>query len=309
MTLHPQAQAFLKDIAERNPPGWETMSPNEAREIFETFAEFTGPAVPIAQVRDASASGIPVRIYRDTSDIHSALPAVMFFHGGGWVLGSLDTHDALCRQIAKQSGCVVIAVDYGLAPENAFPGPLEDCFAATESVARQGPAIGVDPNRIAVVGDSAGGNLAAAVAIRANRSGGPKIDYQVLIYPVIDVNFDSASYLDYAEGFGLTRKNMRWFWRQHVGDLSGDVDPLAALLRCDSLAGLPPAHVITAEYDVLRDEGELFAAKLLNDGVQTTQKRYDGQLHGFIHLAGVFDVGVEAVSEISRLLRSRLMTV
>jgi len=302
MPLTEQAQAFLDAIAEANPPQWHEMSPHEARETFDTFEELFGEGPEIHRVEDRTIDGdFPVRIF---SDSESDAPVVMYFHGGGWVLGNVRTHDALCRRLAKQSGCVVVSVDYGLSPENRFPGPLEDCFRATRHVANNPGEFGAN-GKLAVAGDSAGGNLAATVSLQARDQDGPKIDLQVLIYPVIEPSCQTSSYQQFAEGYGLTLGSMQWFWDNYLGQQT--ITELAAPSRADNLSGLPPAHVITAEYDVLRDEGEAFAQMLEQAGVPTTLRRYDGNLHGFVHFAGAFDDGLRATSDVADVLRSKLI--
>ena len=304
MPLHPQAQAFLDEIAQKNPPPWEELPPQQGREIFNGFSDLTGEGPSLLLTEDRTLpGGVKVRIYADTHEDNQS--AVIYFHGGGWVLGNIETHDPMCRRIAKSSGCTVISVDYALAPENPFPIPLEDCYTATVHVAVHAAEFRIDAKHIAVAGDSAGGNLAAAVAIKARDEAGPQIKFQLLIYPVIQPNFDSESYVQFAEGHGLTRGSMQWFWRQYIGDRA--LTALASPARADSLRGLPPAHVITAEYDVLRDEGEAYARQLLAAGVPTTCRRYDGNLHGFIHFAGRFDDGIKASHDISQILKSNLL--
>lgn len=303
MPLHKQARAFLDAIAEQNPPGWEEMSPQQGREVFNGFGDLFGQGPELARVEDQTLPGeVNVRVYCDTPG--QTRPAVIYFHGGGWVIGSVETHDALCRRIAKTSLCTVISVDYALAPENRFPKPLEDCYQATEHVANHASDFCIDADNIAVAGDSAGGNLAAAVAIKARDEAGPRIKLQVLIYPVIQPNFETESYRQFAEGHGLSRAGMQWFWQQYISDLSPG--PLAAPATAVSLQGLPAAHVITAEYDVLRDEGEAYARQLSAAGVPTTSRRYDGNLHGFVHFAGMFDDGIKATDDIAQVLKAHL---
>ena len=308
MTLHPQSERFIASLLQNQRPGWETMSPVDARENFEHYVEFAGNAVPVNQVTDQLIAQVPVRVYRNqenTSDV-TKTPCVVYFHGGGWVLGSLNTHDALCRKLSVHSDCVIIAVDYGLAPESSFPKPLDDCFAVTRWVLQHGAELGIDPERVALAGDSAGGNLAAAVALKADMELTPAIDFQVLIYPITDSDFDRESYQSFREGYGLTLANMRWFWEQYMGKLSSMDDPLAAVLHHPLSQTLAPALIVTAEYDVLRDEGEAYAERLSKFGIQTTLKRYDGMLHGFVHFAGLFDTGDQAITEIGQTIRARL---
>lgn len=301
MPLHPQTKSFLEALAEQSPPGWDEMSPDEGRALFNGLTELFGPAPDVERVEDVLLDDrIPARLYANSRE---TLPVVMYFHGGGWVLGDLESHDALCRQLAIHSGCAVVSVDYRRAPEHPFPTPLEDCYDATAIVTQQGATLGVDASRLAVAGDSAGGNLAAAVALRSREMNGPTIHSQWLLYPVIDRNFETASYREFAEGFALTRRSMMWFWDQYVGADIDSPDPLAAPARASSLHGLPPAHVVTAEFDVLRDEGEAYAARLKESGVPVTRRRYDGNIHGFIQFCGVFDDGKTAIADLGHLIR------
>ena len=301
MTLHPQAKAFVEMAAASGRPGWEEMEIVEARATFKTFDPFFGERPEINRIENRSTdNGIRLRVY---CDVEEAAPAIMYFHGGGWVLGDLETHDTLCRRIAQYSRCTVISVDYGLSPENRFPGPLEDCYHATEHVAGNAESFGIDPHRMAVVGDSAGGHLATSVAIRSRDRKGPKIALQVLLYPAVDMDFETDSYQQFASGFGLTRENMRWFWRQLLGEDRHDDSaiPLSAALE-----GLPPALIVTAEYDVLRDEGERYAERLKDVGNDVTLRRYEGMLHAFMHFSGWFDTGRKAVQEIGNEIRRRM---
>lgn len=302
MPLHPQAQAFVDQLALDNPPGWDELGVEKAREVFLTFQPMVGEAPQLSRVEDHRLpSGVPIRLYCDQSD---PTPVVMFFHGGGWVLGSVDTHDAFCRRLAKSSGCTIVSVDYGLSPENAFPGPVNDCYQATQFVHENATKLGVDGSRMAVAGDSAGGHLAAAVAIRAKNNGGPELALQVLLYPVIEPNFETESYQAFASGFGLTRVNMMWFWNQFLGGATASPDAVPS--HADSHVGLPPTMVLTAEYDVLRDEGVQYAQQLKDAGVEVSHRQQAGMLHGFLHLAGVFDTGAEVAIELGREIGNRL---
>lgn len=303
MPLCPQAQAFVDAIAEQQLPGWHEMSPAEGRAVFNSLEVRFGEGPALAKVEDQTLPGdVDVRVYSDAPEKRQ--PAVIYFHGGGWVLGNVDTHDALCRRLAKASNCTVVSVDYALAPEHPFPKPLDDCYRATEHVAKFADDYAIDPSRIAVMGDSAGGNLAAAVALRARDESGPAIKLQVLLYPIIERNFESGSYQEFADGYGLTRTTMQWFWDQYMGD--AEPGPLAALTAADSLTGLPAAHIVTVEYDVLRDEGEMYARLLTEAGVPSTLRRYDSNLHGFIHFAAAFDDAAVATADIVAVLRERL---
>ena len=305
MPLHPQAQAFIDELIRSDAPGWSEMTPQEGRETFAGLLPMFGDAEPIHEVQDHLVAGaIPVRVYRNVRG--ATVPAAVYFHGGGWVLGDRNTHDALCRRLAKQSGFTVFAVDYRRAPEHKFPLPLDDCYVATQSIWENADEFHIDPNRIAVVGDSAGGNLAVGVSLKARDQGQSFVSFQLLIYPVLQKNFETTSYNEFAEGHGLTKESMIWFWRQYLAkDDDGD-NPYAAPLNATDLRGLPATHVITAEYDVLRDEGEAFAARLAAANVPTTSRRYDGMIHGFTHMSGVFDVGKQSIDDIAKILKDAL---
>lgn len=300
-TLHPQVRNFLDTLAAQNRPGWETMPPAEGRALFSSFKALFGVGPELHRVEDRNIAGeVPVRIYWPSDEDNLAV--VIYFHGGGWVLGNVNTHDPLCRRLASEAGCVVVSVDYRLAPDAKFPAAFDDCFAATAYVSQHADEFNVDPLRLVVAGDS-GGNLATAVAIRATEVGSPAICSQVLIYPVVEPTFDTESYLAHASGFGLTRNTMMWFWEQYLASVRDRQNPYAVPTRSTNLHKLPPTHVITAEYDVLLSEGESYARQLQAVGVPTTMRRYDGMIHGFVHSSGVFDVGKEAISDLAAHLR------
>jgi acetyl esterase len=306
MPLHPQARAFLDVLAAQKGRGWEEMTPAEAREVFNGLTQVFGTGPELVGVENQVIDGrVPVRLFRPANG--KALPVVMFFHGGGWVLGNLDTHDTLCRRLAKASGCIVVSVGYRLAPERRFPAALDDCFDAAVYVAEHADSLGIDARRLAVCGDSAGGNLAAAVALRARERGTLRVHSQWLIYPVLEAWFDTESYRAFGEGYGLTRAAMQWFWDCYAPTAADRANPLAAPLLAKSLGGLPPVQVITAEYDVLRDEGEAFAAKLKAAGVPTTLRRHDGMLHGFLHFSEPFDDAKAALAELGAAMKGSLM--
>ncbi|MDX3885132.1 MAG: alpha/beta fold hydrolase [Sphingomonas sp.] len=265
------------------------------------------PRADIAEVRDIRLSHggreVAARLYHPEPG--RVLPVVVFFHGGGWVLGNLETHDPLARAIAEAAHVAVVSVDYPRAPEARFPEPLEACFAAVAAVA-EGQVDGVDGGRIALCGDSAGGNLAAAVALLA-RERGVAIAHQLLLYPVIDTDFGNASYTESGADFFLTGPMMRWFWEQYVGEENvANPDPLAAPIRAASLKGLAPATIITAEHDPLRDEGEAYAEKLEEAGVAVTLRRADGMIHGFVSMVGVLPAAAEALAVGAEGLRRSL---
>jgi len=304
MPLHPQAQAFLESVAAANPPGWDELGPVEGRQVFSQFTQLFGNGPSLDRVMDvALADGVAARVYHP--DTSKTLPVVMYFHGGGWVLGSVATHDSLCRRLCQLSGCAVVSVDYRLAPEHPFPAALDDCFAASVHIANQGSEWNLDGDRIAVCGDSAGGNLAAAVALKARDERALNLDSQWLLYPVIEPRFDSSSYRAFQDGFGLTRHIMRWFWDQYAQDASNLGDPYAVPSAAKDLRGLPYTHILTAEYDVLRDEAEAFASQLKEAGVSVSCQRFEGALHGFIHFAEAFDDGHKALADIAQAIRQR----
>lgn len=309
MPLDPQAEAYLG----RTPPV-QTMTPAEARALTDELAPgIFGPTDPVGSVVDRTLPGpVRVRIYEPASGpagegeaCPPGLPVLVYLHGGGWVVGSLDSHDGVCRALCARTPCIVVSVDYRLAPEHPFPAAVEDSWAATAWVAEHARSIGGDPGRIAVGGDSAGGNLAAVVALRA-RDRGLALRHQLLVYPVTDCDLDSASYLANAEGYGLTRAGMSWFWDHYAASPELRGSPEASPLRAPDLSGTAPALVITCEYDPLCDEGEAYAARLAEAGVPVTLTRYDGMIHGFIRLAALVDRTQDALDECASHLRRAL---
>jgi acetyl esterase len=231
-----------------------------------------------------------VRIVRPEGNT-GALPVLIYFHGGGWALGDKETHDRLIREIAIGANAAVVFVDYSRSPEARFPVAIEEAYAATKWVAENGKTINVDSSRLAVAGNSVGGNMSAAVTLLAKERGGPKINFQALFYPVTDADFDTPSYRQFAEGYFLTREAMKWFWNHYAPDVASRNQPTASPLRAsaDQFRGLPPALVITGECDVLRDEGEAYARKLTEAGVPVTATRYPGIIHDFVMLNAVTD--------------------
>jgi acetyl esterase len=231
---------------------------------------------------------------------------LVYYHGGGWVIGDLDTHDVQCRQITAEAGIAVVAVDYRLAPEHKFPAAIDDAWAATRWVVAQAAELGIDASRLAVGGDSAGGNLAAVVALMARDAGGPAIALQVLAYPVTDVGAESKSYGDFAEGYMLTRDGMRWFTNHYLKSPAEATDWRASPLRAASLAGVANALVITAGFDPLRDEGAAYAARLTDAGVQVDYINYGGMIHGFMPMGKLIATGNRATSHVAASLRQAL---
>jgi acetyl esterase len=308
MPLDPQARFVLDQMAARGGLDLTGLSPAEARAAFEKM-RLPLPVEPVARVVERSVPGpagpIAVRVYA-AEGLATPAPGVVFFHGGGWVIGSLESHDPFCRALANRSGAIVVSVDYRLAPEARYPAAAEDCYAVTRWVAEHGAELGIDGARLAIGGDSAGGNLAAAVALMARDRKGPALRHQLLIYPVTDADFETASYRDNADGYMLTRDAMQWFWNHYAPDAAQRRDAYAAPLRASDLAGLPPATVQTAEFDPLRDEGEAYAKRLQDAGIPTTLTRYDGQIHGFAAMFEIFDAGKRALEESSAALRKGL---
>ena len=310
--LDPQARALIDLVIQSGRPPYQRLSPKEARQLFrETRPAVTPPAPAIGAVHDmiveGGAASIPVRVYRPAGVGDAArLPALVFFHGGGWVIGDLDTHDTLCRQLTAGAGIVVVAVDYRLAPEAKFPAAADDAWAATRWVVTHADRLGVDARRIGVGGDSAGGNLAAVVSLLARDAGGPSIALQVLIYPVTDVSAESASYREFAEGYMLTRESMRWFIDHYLARPEDAADWRVSPSRAPSLAGLPPALVVTAGFDPLRDEGEAYAKALRAAGVSVDYVCYGGMVHGFAGMGRVLTTADRAVAHVAASLKQAL---
>ncbi len=309
MPLDPQAQAVLDQLAALGLPANHEVSPQEARANAKLRPRAPGPEV--AKVENRSIPGpdgdVPVRIY--TPEGTGPFPIMVWYHGGGWVIGDLESADGPSRHLCVGADSVVISVDYRLAPETKFPGPAEDCYAATQWAVDNAADINGDPARVAVGGDSAGGNLAAAISLMARDRNSPAISFQLLVYPVIERNFDTVSYQDNATGYSLTQDGMRWFWDQYLADDSDESNPYAAPAQAGDLSGLPPALVITAEFDPLRDEGEAYADLLRNAGVPTQCTRYDGMIHGFFAMPTVLDQGRRAVDEATAALKASFALV
>jgi acetyl esterase len=305
MSLDPQAQRVIDAIAELNLKPTEESTPAEARESIRARTAALGPFEEVAAVADhrvpVTGGEITVRLYSPGGP--SPHPVLVYYHGGGWVIGDLYTHDGLCRSIANAARCAVASVDYRLAPEWKYPVPVEDSSAALRWVVANAARLGLDPRRVAVGGDSAGGNLATVVALLARERGGPALVHQVLIYPVTDHAFDTASYLENATGYVLTREGMRWFWSHYLSREAQGRESHASPLRAPSLASLPPALVITAEHDPLRDEGEAYADRLRDAGVPVTLTRYTGMFHGFVRMTRILDKARTALDEIAGSLQ------
>jgi len=300
--LHPQTRALLDYIEQRGVPATHTLTPADARALYRDRRSFTQPAPPqVAQVRELQADGphgaIPLRLYRPLgSSASDLLPVLVYYHGGGWVIGDLDTHDTLCRELANGAGCAVVAVDYRMAPEQRFPAAVDDCIAATRWVHAQAGELKLDVTRLAVGGDSAGGNLAAVVSIAARESGDLPIAYQLLIYPATDQHRNTPSHTSNGQGYLLTTDTMNYFTGHYMPDASQYTDWRASPLLHPDLSRLPPALVLTAGYDPLRDEGAAYAERLTAAGNRATYVCFEREVHGFILMGKVLDEANTAVA-------------
>jgi acetyl esterase len=287
-------------------PAFDRISPTEARRLYlETRSALKPSAPDLAIVRDLNSVveadlQVGLRLYRPADGV---LPAFIYFHGGGWVVGDLDTHDVICRQIAAQSGAVVVAVDYRLAPEHRFPAAVDDAWSATTWIAAHAGDLGIDATRIAIGGDSAGAGLAAVVTLMARDAGAPRLAYQVLVYPVTDLRAESDSYATYAEGYMLTRSAMKWYIAQYAPDAASWSDWRGSPLLAESVRGVPPALILAAQCDPLRSEGAQYARRLEQAGIAVDYVEYEGMIHGFLTMGGKIDAANRAVATIAAALR------
>src|SRR3954468_5410985 len=303
MPLLPEVEQLLAALDAAGLPPFEHMTVPQAREAAKGFIDLQGEPEEIAtedRTIPGPAGDIPVRVYTPAGD--GPKPVIVYFHGGGWVIGDLDVCDNPVRRIANRTGAVVVSVDYRLAPEHVYPAAFDDSYAATAWVAEHAAELGGDPERIATCGDRAGATLAAAVAIAARDRQGPRLAAQLLLYPVTDFNFTTGSYEQNGEGYLLTKGSMQWFWAHYLGAQELGKDAYACPARADNLVGLPPAFVATAEFDPLRDEGEAYAANLRTAGVDVTAKRYDGMLHGFAWTLGATPSGAVLIDDLATAL-------
>lgn len=311
MALDVQAARLLAKIAELGQPSFEEAGYGRARAGMEQ-APLAGLPVEVGSVEDRSIPGphgsgeLPVRIYRPAATIGVPPPLLVFFHGGGWVLGSLATHDDVCRALTAEVGCVTVSVGYRLAPEHPFPAGPEDCYAATAWAVAHAEELGVDGGRVAVAGDSAGGNLAAAVALMCRDRGGPRLAHQVLLYPVTDFDLDTPSMHANAEGYFLGRETMQWFYDLYTPDPAARQDGYAAPNRAPDVSGLAEATVVLAGYDPLHDEGLAYATRLQGAGVRTQVLEFPGQFHGFFQMTRFLDAAKHAQAMVSASLRVAL---
>ena len=303
MTLDPVLAAMLSKMAEADSPDPDKVTLADRRAGYRALQSIV-PKPDISEVLDSMAGDIPIRIYRNVS---SRVPCVIYFHGGGWVIGDLETHDGICRQLAIESGYTVIAVDYRLAPENPFPAPLNDCYQAVSWITRHADELNIDGNSIAVAGDSAGGNLSAAICLKARDENGPRISMQLMICPVTDSSFDTPSYAENGEGYLLTTEGMASFWDSYsTGDSSVMSNPLAAPMKAESLSDLPPACIITAEYDPLRDEGAAYGDRLREAGAAVSYRCFDGMIHTFFGMTDMLAGARDAMQMATDALKTTL---
>jgi acetyl esterase len=300
VSVHPQVQALLERVARSPLPPYHTVSPFVARRIYRDTRAALAPKAPeLPEVRLLAFQNYAMRVYRPVRG--ATLPALVYFHGGGWTIGDLDTHDVLCRSLALGARCAVFSVDYRLAPEHPFPAAVDDCVAATRHVAEH--ARELDVHGIAVGGDSAGGNLAATVALIARDAGGPRLAFQLLIYPATDQRCATASHERNGHGYLLTRDSIQYFRRAYLPNEQDQLDWRASPLLAKSHANLPPAHIVTAGYDPLLDEGRAYAERLRAAGVAVDYREYADMVHGFVLFGGVLDTANAAVAECCAALR------
>jgi acetyl esterase len=309
MPIHPQCKAFLDTLASLGGPPLEQLPVADARAGSLGMIAFGHPIESVAAVDNrtiaAGAQPIPLRVYRPSTA--APLPGIMFFHGGGFVLGDMDSHDRECRALANRSGCVVVAVDYRRPPEAPFPAAPEDCYAATRYVAEHPDEFGIDASRLGVAGDSAGGNLAAVVTLMARDRGGPTLVFQLLVYPGVDlVDTERPSMREYGHDHFISIEALEWLNSHYVPRGDDRRHPYASPLYASDLSGLPPAFVITAECDPIRDQAEAYAHRLEAAGVPVRLKRYDGMIHPFFSLGGVVDEGRQAVADAAEAVKKAL---
>ncbi|MEU9080155.1 alpha/beta hydrolase [Kitasatospora sp. NPDC004745] len=310
MPLHPQAEALRARRASSGAPPLYTLTLAEARAAdLADIRAAAGTPEPVAAVEEHRIPGpggeLALRLYRPEPP-GRPLPALLYLFGGGWTLGSPDTSDAICRRLTAEVGCVTASVGYRLAPEHPFPAAVHDCRAALAWLAGNAGRLGVDPDRLAVGGDSAGGNLTAAVTLLARDEGGPALRHQLLVYPNTDHAADTPSLAEHDDPLLFNRRSVAWYWGHYLADPADGAHPHASPLRAPDLAGLPPATVITAEYDPLRDEGEQYARALRAAGVPVDERRYAGMPHGFFAMTGTLDAAADAQHYAAGRLREAL---
>jgi acetyl esterase len=307
--LHPEIQEYLDKEAASGKPPRSSLSIEQTRASAMEKRNLAGKAVSLPKVADMQVSGasdrIPIRLYSPSSQ--PSLPVFVYVHGGRFISGNLDTHDAICRRIAQLSGIMVVGVDYRLAPEHPFPAALHDVYAVTEWIRSHGNDIGVDPGRIAIGGDSAGGNLAAGATLIDRDRGGRSFVCQVLVYPMLDASCSLASHQLYATGYGPGSEDMRRGYKAYVPQDADLKDPLVSPIWSEDFFNLPRALITTVEYDSLRDEGELYAEKLRDAGTEVKLKRYEGAIHGIMQCAAIWELGRRLIVDVAHYLKSTLL--
>jgi acetyl esterase len=305
--LDPQARALLDLMAANGVPPVQTLTPTEARRLYRERRAFTQPDPPaLAEVRELRAGALPLRLYRPPTAAARVLPVLVYLHGGGWTIGDLDTHDVLCRELALGSGCAVVAVDYRMGPEHRFPAAVDDSVAAVRWVQQHADELGVDARRLAVGGDSAGGNLAAVACLVLRDTGAPMPAFQLLIYPATDMRAVAPSHTLLADGYLLTAESIRWYRSQYIADPAEWADWRASPLLAPRHDGLPPALVLTAGFDPLRDEGRQYADALSAAGVPTQYLCFERQIHGFVPMGRAIAEARTAVDVCAAALRRAL---
>ena len=306
--LDPIVKGLLDQMAANPTPKLWEIPPAQGRELYRVIAQTLEPqGIAIGKTDNLSipAPGggeLKLRVYTPVASGSTPLPGIVYFHGGGWVIGDLDTHDALCRTLANEVGARVVSVDYRRAPENKFPTAADDCYAATKWVEENAAHLTIDPNRISVAGDSAGGNLAAVVCLMAKQKGSPHIVHQLLIYPVTQWKAETESMNAFAEGYFLEKRTLHWFFDQYAPTCDPKDWRLSPLAAAD-VAGLPRAYVVTAGFDPLKDEGKAYADKLNRAGVSAVYVDYPGMIHGFFNMSGVVPTAREAIADVAKALR------
>tara|TARA_Y100001936_G_scaffold249684_1_gene300622 strand:- start:2288 stop:3217 length:930 start_codon:yes stop_codon:yes gene_type:complete len=308
MPLDIQAKTSLEKRKEAGIPGQHEVTPEEARRMQEAQPRIPGPEIgSIADIKIQGTHGnIPIRIY--TPEGTGPFPIAMWFHGGGWVIGNIETNDSTCRALAKESESIIISVDYKLAPENKFPIPFDDCYEATCWAYENAHTFNGNEKKLAVAGASAGGNLAAAVSLKARDENRPSIIHQTLVYPVTDYNFSYSSYEECKEGYGLEYDTMVYFWDSYLSKAEDQYNPYAVPMRASTLNNLPPAFILTVEYDPLRDEGEAYATALEAANVKVKYSLYEGMIHAFFNAGVPFDKTWDAISEVCSELKKAFGT-
>jgi len=305
MGVHPALQSLLDQASAQNAPPLPQLGVDLARQGYIAARAFLSEKPEVAMVEDRAVPGpagdIPIRIY--TPQGEAPCPVLVYYHGGGWVIGSIETHDGICRAFANAAGCIVVSVDYRLAPEHRFPGGLDDAFAALQWVAKNAGEFGGDGSRLAIGGESAGANLVAVLAQLGKDGGGPDLAYQMMAYPVTHRDFDTNSYKDNGEGYFLTRDTMRWFWDNYLNDDAEASDPRTSPLLREDLSGLPPGIVVAPEYDPLRDEGVAYGKRLQEAGVDMEVWVPEGMIHDYLGMTNILPEAKEAIAQIGGRLK------